>query len=98
MLKQERTDLFYCCLSIMLQTTVKKFGSFLFKHITAEFIGFAIAVLVIAAPAYADSLGQTQNFSIDPSYDGQHQSSLTATMVGTSDHAYYYVDNRLWNT
>jgi hypothetical protein len=55
------------------------------------------AVLVIAEPAYADTVGQRQTFIVDSQYDATGRTSLPATMRYGGDHANFYVDDSMWN-
>jgi hypothetical protein len=57
---------------------------------------FLICVLLLVfAPLFtrADNLGQQQNFSVDPSYSNSKQMQLTATLVRSSNNAYFYIDS-----
>ena len=60
---------------------------------------FFIAVfLLLAASVSADTLGQNQSFFISPQYDAQSRAQISATLMATSDHAYFYVEDGYWNS
>jgi hypothetical protein len=63
--------------------------------------GILIAAVIIAAfPSFAaaDALGQTETFRANTDYDADSAEYFTATLQVISEHAYFYVDHRHWDT
>lgn len=68
-------------------------------------LSISIAVFCVCAWGYglgadtarADTLGQTQSFFVDSSYDVVGASSVPATVRAAGQHGYFYVDDRYWN-
>jgi hypothetical protein len=58
---------------------------------------FIAILLLLAAPASADTLGQNQSFYISPQYDAQSRTRVSATLTAISDHVYFYVEDSYWN-
>ncbi len=52
---------------------------------------------VFAFSSHADTLGQSQPFSISPQYDAQSRTGITATLRKISSRAYFYVEDAYWN-
>lgn len=50
-------------------------------------------LLVIPSLVGADTLGQTQNFFVDPSYDLTGREKISATLQKVGERAYFYVDD-----
>ncbi len=63
-------------------------------------IAFVFSFLILFSPffVFADSLGETKNFFIDPSYDFQNREQITASLKKISQKGYFYIeDNWLQN-
>src|SRR3990167_5078235 len=45
----------------------------------------------------ADTIGQSVIFNVNSKYDQFSRTSLSATLRQTSEHAYFYVEDRYWN-
>ena len=48
--------------------------------------------------ARADTLGQSRTFFVNYGYDNYGRTSLPATLKTISDRAYFYVDDKYWNS
>lgn len=48
--------------------------------------------------AHADTLGQSRTFFVNAGYDNYGRTSLPATLKIISDRAYFYVDDKYWDT
>jgi len=60
---------------------------------------FIILLLAICVPsAFADSLGQSKIFHIDPVYDSSRRTWLIATVHYVGERAYFYVENQWWDS
>ncbi len=60
---------------------------------------FFVAVFLFLIPfvVFADTIGQNQIFNVNSKYDQFARTSLNATLRQTSEHAYFYVEDRYWN-
>ncbi len=56
------------------------------------------AFFVFSFNASADTVGQNQTFIVSTKYDQFGRTALDATLRSTSSHAYFYVDDRYWNS
>lgn len=59
-----------------------------------------IGAFFLAFPFFisADYLGQRVNFFIDPSYDLEKREKTPATLRKISSHAYFYIDDKWWDS
>ena len=60
-----------------------------------------IAIVLISIPVWkvkADYSGQTVIFSIDPSYDLEKRENTSATLQKVSSKAYFYLDDKWWQS
>ena len=62
------------------------------------FIFCCIVFLVITVNIEAATLGESQNFNIEPTYDLSQREQLTATLVKISPQLYWYADSSWWNS
>lgn len=67
-------------------------------HKKYRYIFFAVLFLFLTpCISLADTIGQTQIFNVNSKYDRFARTSLTATLINISNHAYFYADNRYWD-
>lgn len=59
---------------------------------------FIPAIFVLSFNASADTVGQTQTFTVNTKYDQFGRTTLDATLRSISSQAYFYVDDRYWNS
>lgn len=52
----------------------------------------------ISGFAHADTLGQSRKFFVNSGYDNYGRTSLSAILKIVSDRAYFYVDDKYWNS
>ena len=60
-----------------------------------------IAIVLISIPVWkakADYSGQTVIFSIDPAYDLDKRENTSATLQKISSKAYFYIDDKWWQS
>lgn len=63
------------------------------------FLAAAIIIAVALTPtAWADTLGQSEDFFVNSSYDSKNRSQLRATLRNVSDHAYFYIEDSFWDS
>ncbi len=62
-----------------------------------SFLIVSILLFGIVASASADVLGEKHTFYVNPTYDTTDRTSVPATLVSLSDHAYYYVEDAYLN-
>ena len=71
----------------------------LFKKPNAQIVFLAILFLLIfPLIVSADDGGQKTNFFIDPSYDLQKRTKLTATLIRITPSLYFYLDDSWWDS
>lgn len=60
---------------------------------------FAISFLFFLLPLFSQaySLGQREKFFVDPSYDVNGRSQISAILQKTDKNAYFYIDEEWWN-
>lgn len=73
----------------MLKVVDKKYRYLLFV---------AIFLFLIPHLGLADTIGQTQIFNVNSKYDQFSRTSLSATLRSVSSHAYFYIDDRYWDS
>lgn len=56
-----------------------------------------VSFFILVPVVLADTIGQTQIFSVNPKYDQFSRTSLGATLRNVSDHAYFYIEDRYWD-
>ncbi len=61
----------------------------------APVLWFAISA-VFALPASADTLGQTQTFRVNSSFDALGATTASFTLRAVGQYGYFYIDNRYW--
>jgi len=61
------------------------------------FISIIVLFFLVAAPLKAATLGESQNFYIEPSYDLSQREQLSATLIKISPQIYWYIDSSWWN-
>lgn len=66
------------------------------RYFKLFFIG--IAFLVLPVFVRADIWGDSNEFFIEPMYDGSTRNSITATLRKVSSKTYFYIDNEFWNS
>lgn len=62
---------------------------------------FFAPFLLLAAfvsPVSADTVGQTQSFLVNTSYDASGAGTVSATLRAAGTHGYFYIDDRYWAT
>lgn len=59
---------------------------------------FILAFFVFSFNASADTIGQNQTFIVNTKYDQFGRTALSATLMAISNNAYFYVDDRYWNS
>ncbi|MBX4189985.1 hypothetical protein KW791_01685 [Candidatus Parcubacteria bacterium] len=74
----------------------------MYSKLRSTIQGFMITAFVVLALSFssfvsADTLGQQQNFIVNKDFDVSGRSTVGATLVVSSDHAYWYVDNTYYN-
>ena len=69
-----------------------------FKHRVLIIAALFPAFFVFPSHVSADSIGQTQTFIVSQKYDQFGRTTLDATLRSISGHAYFYVDDRYWNS
>jgi len=52
--------------------------------------------IILSFPVLADELGETNYFFVDPSYDFQERTTISATLRRVSDRAYFYIEDGYW--
>lgn len=53
---------------------------------------------VLASPASADTVGQTQSFLVNTSYDASGASVVSFTLRAAGTYGYFYIDDRYWGS
>lgn len=56
-----------------------------------------IFFLTVGSSALADSVGEKQDFYIDPNYDLEEREELSAILVKNASNIYFYADEAWWN-
>lgn len=62
------------------------------------FLGACAIGILAAHPVFADELGQNTVFMTDAKYDVSGATSISATLRAVGQDAYWYVDDRYWQT
>jgi len=62
------------------------------------FISVIALTFAVVTPLKAATLGESQNFNIEPAYDLSQREQLTATLVKISSQLYWYADSNWWNS
>lgn len=57
-----------------------------------------LAILLFPFFIQADSIGQGQDFYVEPSYDFNEREEITTTLRNKSDKLYFYIDNSWWDS
>lgn len=60
-----------------------------------------LSVIVLLAGTqltFAETIGESESFNVESSYDSDGQSQLTATLNYISKSAYFYIDDNWWNS
>ena len=68
------------------------------KNLRIKIILIAALFLILPSISRADYLGQKASFSIDPSYDLNSRSQITATCQKIGSQIYFYIDDSWWNS
>ncbi len=61
-------------------------------------LAFIVLSFFIPAVSLADNLGDQSTFNTDIQYDKFGRSSVTATLRTVSDHAYFYIEDKYWDS
>ncbi len=56
------------------------------------------ALAAFVSPVYADTVGQTQTFLVNTSYDASGAGTVSATLRAAGTYGYFYIDDRYWAT
>ena len=59
--------------------------------------GLLASFVISTTNVSADTIGQSVIFNVNSKYDQFSRTSLSATLRQTSEHAYFYVEDRYWN-
>jgi len=63
------------------------------------FVGFfLVSFFALASNVLADTIGQTQVFNVNSKYDQFSRTSLSATLRHVSSNAYFYIEDRYWDS
>jgi len=61
------------------------------------FIIIIVSISFVPKQTHADSLGQTENFFVDASFDTTERSELTASLRKLTGKFYFYMEDEWWN-
>ena len=68
------------------------------RKILAGMIFSGALVFVFSHAAIAAQIGDDEGFIVDPTFDSSGRTSISATLMRISEHAYYYVEDDWWNS
>jgi len=58
----------------------------------------SLIFVVLSHISLAAQLGDNESFIVDSTYDSDNRTSISATLLRISDHAYYYMEDEYWNS
>jgi len=69
------------------------------QRIAKIFVISAVLFFVFYIPtSFADSVGQSRNFYVDPDYDSSSRTWLPATLRYVGNKSYFYIEDKWWNS